>query len=102
MCHYQGGGGPPFSYAGTLYTDIGGSAPVEGATIHLIDALGTDALVTTAANGNFWSFDLVTYPVVAFVSMCPSVIPMITPVGEADGGCNKSTCHTAGFRVHVP
>ena len=102
MCHYQGGGGPPFTYGGTLYTDVAGTAPVEGATIHMIDANGTDTLVTTAANGNFWSYDLVTYPVVAFASFCPDVKPMVTPLGESDGGCNKGGCHTGGFRVHVP
>lgn len=102
MCHYQGGGGPPFTYGGTLYADLAGTLPVEGATIHMIDALGTDTRTTSAANGNFWSYDLVTFPVVAFGSMCPAVTPMVTPVGDADGSCNKSGCHTGGFRVHTP
>jgi hypothetical protein len=102
MCHYQGGGGPPFTFAGTLYADSGGAAPLAAATFHLIDALGTDVVVTTASNGNFWSIDLVTFPVVAFASLCPDVKPMLTPLGETDGSCNRAGCHTSGFRMHVP
>jgi hypothetical protein len=102
MCHYQGGGGPPFTFAGTLYAASGGGAPLAAATLHLIDALGTDVVVTTQANGNFWSFDLVTFPVVAFASLCPDVKPMVTPLGDADGSCNRAGCHTSGFRLHVP
>jgi hypothetical protein len=102
MCHYQGGGGPPFTFGGTLFADSGGSQPVAGATIHLIDANGTDILVTSQTNGNFWSVDLVTFPVIAFGSLCPDVLPMVTPVRDTDGSCNKSGCHTSGFRVHVP
>jgi hypothetical protein len=102
MCHHQGGmdGAPPFTFAGTLFDSSGGSAPVAGATIHLIDALGTDVIVQTESNGNFYSLDLVTYPVLAFSSLCPNVTPMITPLGEADGSCNSAGCHTAGFRMH--
>ncbi|HET9989697.1 MAG TPA: hypothetical protein VFQ65_14290, partial [Kofleriaceae bacterium] len=36
MCHHQGGGASPFTYAGTLY-DATGTNPVTGATIHLQD-----------------------------------------------------------------
>lgn len=102
MCHYQGGEGPPFTFAGTLYGDSGGRAPLSSATLHLIDALGTDVVVATQANGNFWSTDLVTFPVVAFASLCPDVKPMATPLGGADGSCNRAGCHTSGFRLHVP
>jgi len=102
MCHYQGGGGPPFSFGGTLYTDIAGTTPVAGAAIHVIDTMGTDAVVITAANGNFWSYDLLTFPAVAFASLCPDVTPMATPIGETDGSCNKSGCHTSGFGITVP
>ena len=102
MCHYQGGGGPPFSFGGTLFADPGGSQPIAGATIHLIDAMGTDVTVTTQTNGNFWSYDFISYPVIAFSSQCPTVTPMVTPVRNTDGSCNTSGCHTSGFRVHVP
>lgn len=102
MCHHQGGTGPPFSLAGTAYAGPGGGAPVAGATFHFIDANGTDVVVTSQQNGNFYSMDLVVFPVVAFASLCPDVTPMLTPLGAADGSCNTSGCHTSGFRVHVP
>jgi len=102
MCHYQGGEGPPFTFGGTLFADSGGTAPVVGATFHLIDALGTDVMVPTQTNGNFWSVDLVTFPVVAFASLCPDVKPMLAPLAEGEGSCNRAGCHTSGFRMHVP
>lgn len=102
MCHYQGGEGPPFTFAGTLYADSGGTTPLAGATFHLIDALGTDVVVVSQLNGNFWSVDLVTFPVVAFGSLCPDVTPMLAPLAEGDGSCNRAGCHTSGFRLHVP
>lgn len=102
MCHHQGGEGPPFTFAGTLYANPGGGTALGGATLHLIDALGTDVVVTTQRNGNFYSTDLVTFPVLAFASLCPDVKPMATPLGDADGSCNRAGCHTSGFRTHVP
>ena len=102
MCHHQGGmdGAPPFTFAGTLYDGSGGGNPVAGATLHLIDMLGTDVVVQTASNGNFYSLELLTYPVLAFASPCPTVTPMLSPLGESEGSCNQAGCHTAGFRVH--
>lgn len=102
MCHYQGGGGPPFTFGGTLFTDSGGTSPLVGGSFHLIDANGTDVVVTSQTNGNFWSTDLVTFPVVAFGSLCPDVVPMLGPLNDGDGSCNKAGCHTSGFRTHVP
>jgi hypothetical protein len=102
MCHHQGGMdmAPPFTFAGTIYDGPGGTTPVAGATFHLIDALGTDVIVQSQTNGNFYSTDLLTFPVIAFASACPDVKPMVTPIGEADGSCNRSGCHTSGFRLH--
>lgn len=102
MCHYQGGEGPPFTFGGTLFADSGGRMPLAGGTFHLIDALGTDVVVKSHGNGNFWSTDLVTFPVVAFGSLCPDVKPMLAPLHETDGSCNRAGCHTSGFRLHVP
>jgi hypothetical protein len=103
MCHYQGGEGPPFTFGGTLFTDSGGTTAVAGSSFHLIDAMGTDVIVAAQTNGNFWSTELVTFPVVTFGSLCPDVVPMLGPLHDAsDGSCNKAGCHTSGFRVHVP
>lgn len=102
MCHYQGGAdmAPPFTFAGTLFDSSGGSAPVAGTTIHLIDAVGNQSIVVSEDNGNFYSTDLLVYPVRAFTSLCPDVARMVAPLGEADGSCNRSGCHTSGFRLH--
>jgi hypothetical protein len=102
MCHHQGGmeGAPPFTFAGTLFESSGGIAPRAGGMFHLIDALGTDVVVVSELNGNFYSTELVTFPVIAFGSLCPEVKQMFAPIGEADGGCNRSGCHTSGFRLH--
>lgn len=101
-CHHQGGmeGAPPFTFAGTMYESPGGTAPVAGRAFHVIDALGMDVRVLTEANGNFYSFDLLTFPVVAFRSSCPDVVRMLAPIAEGDGSCNRSGCHTSGFRLH--
>ena len=102
MCHHQGGmdGAPPFTFAGTLFDSTGGGSPVAGATVHVIDALGTDVAVLTGTNGNFYTLELVTYPVVAFASLCPDVRPMLAPIADGDGSCNHAGCHTAGFRTY--
>ncbi len=99
-CHRQGGDATPYALAGTLYADAGGAAPVAGATLHFMDTAGLDAIVITAANGNFWSVDPITFPLVAFTARCPDVVPMVTALGEADLGCNRAGCHTSGFRIH--
>jgi hypothetical protein len=100
MCHRQGGEGMPYSIAGTLYTGNGGAMTVPGATIHIIDANGMDAIAVSQTNGNFWSTDPITCPAVAFVSLCPKVGAMVTPLAAPDASCNRAGCHTAGFRVH--
>ncbi|MEZ4402558.1 MAG: hypothetical protein R3B06_21220 [Kofleriaceae bacterium] len=99
-CHRQGGDGTPFTFGGTLYTDQGGTAPAPGITIHIKDGAGGDAVAVTATNGNFWGTDPVAAPAVAFIATCPDVIPMQAALASADGTCNRSGCHTEGFRVH--
>ncbi|TMQ15441.1 MAG: carboxypeptidase regulatory-like domain-containing protein [Deltaproteobacteria bacterium] len=103
MCHHQGGGAAPYTFAGTLY-DAAGARPVGGATIYLQDAAGNVATAITRPNGNFFTADgFAMYPAKAFVSLCPDVLEMVGPVDQATGAnCNTSGCHTAGFRVHVP
>ncbi len=102
MCHRQGVDGLPFTFAGTLY-DAAGTAPVAGATIYVQDALGNVATAVTFPNGNFYSTTGFTmYPAKTFVSLCPDVIEMISPVdGQTGANCNTSGCHTAGFRVRL-
>jgi len=103
MCHHQGGAAAPYAFAGTLY-DAAGAVPLAGATIYLQDSVGNVATAITRPNGNFFTADgFVQYPAVAFASLCPDVIEMIAPVDQVTGAnCNTSSCHTAGFRVHLP
>lgn len=103
MCHHQGGGATPFTFAGTLY-DAAGSNAVAGATIYLQDQVGNIATAVTHGQGNFFSTDgFVMYPAKAFASLCPDVIGMVSPVDMTTGAnCNTAGCHTRGFRVHVP
>ena len=102
MCHHQGGSGPPFTYAGTLYASSGGATVVSGAAIHLIDSTGTDVVALSGTNGNFYTTELVTFPALAFASLCPDVVPMIGAVEPGQGSCNAAGCHNSGFRLHVP
>ncbi|HUJ58630.1 MAG TPA: hypothetical protein VLX92_09060 [Kofleriaceae bacterium] len=104
QCHHQGGGADAFTFAGTLY-DTTGTTPLGGATIYVEDTAGNVATaVSHPGNGNFYATDgFVTYPAKAFVSLCPTVLAMESPVDEMTGAnCNTSQCHTAGFRIHLP
>jgi hypothetical protein len=100
-CHAAGGGAPTFTAAGTVYDGVAG-APVAGATIHLIDADGNDIALVSAANGNFWTTQAVTFPLTTHASACPDTMPMISPVTESGADCNTGGCHADGFRIHVP
>ncbi|MBK9037290.1 MAG: hypothetical protein IPL61_39615 [Myxococcales bacterium] len=99
-CHRQGGDATPYSIAGTLYADVGGTAPAVGITVHVLDATGADVAMVSADNGNFWSIDPIAAPAVAFSARCPDVIPMQASLGADHVGCNQAGCHTAGFRIH--
>lgn len=83
-----------------MFDSSGGLLPKPGTTFHLIDANGTDVIVASQTNGNFYSTDLVTFPVVVFQSLCPDVKPMINPIHDTEGSCNTTGCHTSGFRLH--
>lgn len=103
MCHHQGGPASPYAFAGTLY-DATGARPLAGATIYVQDSTGNIATAITRPNGNFFTADgFVEYPARAFASLCPDVREMVAPVDQLTGAsCNTSSCHTTGFRVHLP
>ncbi len=102
-CHSESGPGTPFVFAGTLYTDITGRTVAPGATIYVEDTMGNAATAISRASGNFYTTDgFVTYPAYAFVSLCPTVLPMLNHVDtETGANCNTSMCHTSDFRVHL-
>ena len=104
MCHQQGNSTLPFTFAGTVF-DAPGTTPAGGATSYLQDDLGNVATaVAHPGNGNFYAADgFVTFPAKVFVSLCPDVLEMISPVQpDVGANCNSAGCHTAGFRIHVP
>lgn len=93
---------PIYSFAGTLYTDLVGTAPVSGGTIRVIDANNVTVDVVTALNGNFWSTTPVVYPVKTEASRCPDTIPMVAPVQESGADCNSGGCHDGDYRAYLP
>src|SRR5690606_31148111 len=84
-CHLpgqNGPGAPEFQLAGTLYTDKAGAAVVAGGTVVVTDANGTDIPLITASNGNFYTAQLITFPVAVKVSKCPTSMSMPDPVQQ--------------------
>ncbi|HTM22350.1 MAG TPA: hypothetical protein VL172_17640 [Kofleriaceae bacterium] len=101
-CHAAGGEGPLFTLGGTLFSSVGGTAPVAGATITVHPATGADLALITASNGNFWSTQALTFPLTVGANGCPSVRTMPNPVAADGAGCNGAGCHDAGSRIHLP
>ncbi|MBW2260490.1 MAG: hypothetical protein JRG91_00845 [Deltaproteobacteria bacterium] len=97
-CHASMGGSLQWTIAGTLYDDASGSAPVGGATIIATEAGGTEHLLVTHPNGNFYTNAAVTFPVTVAASKCPDHAEMSSTV--SNGSCNS--CHNSTFRVHLP
>jgi hypothetical protein len=97
-CH-AGGGAPPFTLGGTLYSAATGGVAVAGATINVTDAAGKTVKIVSANNGNFWTTTALTFPVKVDASLCPSTLPMSATV-SGNGACNN--CHNSTLRVHVP
>jgi hypothetical protein len=95
-CHNHG-----FSLAGTLYTSATGSKPVVGASITVVDGAGNTLDMVSQQNGNFWTKQVLVFPVKVTASLCPDVRKMPVAV-PAKTGCNK--CHQIGAvgRIHLP
>lgn len=101
-CHDGSSDAPTWTLAGTLYTDVGGSAPRPGAHIVVVDAAQNELVLQVAQNGNFYTDEEVTFPVQVRGTACPEDMEMSTPVDASSGSCNKSGCHASGFRAFVP
>jgi hypothetical protein len=96
-----------FSVAGTLYTTGTGSTAISGATITVIDASGQSQDLVTQANGNFYSFTAVTFPLKIYASECQisqTAQMMVSQVqSSSNGGCNSGACHGGSQgAVHLP
>jgi hypothetical protein len=94
-CHLAGsvGGGPAWTFAGTLYTDAAKTAPKAGATIRVTSG-GQTFSATTDADGNFSGATAVTFPANTSATSCPSLTPMVGTLVQGQGGCNQ--CHVTG------
>jgi hypothetical protein len=104
-CHVTGGAAANhvFSFAGTVYKDIQGTAPAPQAEVRVVNAQGAQlALVNADQDGNFWYEG----PAVAGNSKTAardgdSLHLMQTAI--ANGACNAAGgCHAAGNRIYVP
>jgi hypothetical protein len=101
-CHDGNGAAPRWTAAGTIYTTIAGTAPLPGATIHLVDADGVEVVLLSATNGNFWTTQDLAFPLTAKASRCPDTQEMPIGVQLASASCNKGGCHDADMRIALP
>jgi len=92
-CHGTGGAGGAFTYAGTAYTQQGGTTPSTGVTIRVKFGSTTSTTVTDDA-GNFHSSDPITFPATTDITSCPTVTAMVNGLATGQGACNN--CHVAG------
>jgi len=92
MCH------PEMTAAGTLFADPAGSTYVQGATVRLTDATGSEIDIVTTYNGNFYTYGPLSFPVSALASRCPDTAAMSAPASHGD--CNQ--CHGVGSRINLP
>ncbi len=89
-CH-SGNGGPVYTIGGTLFDISRGGSPVGGATVVVTDGNGMRLNLVTGSNGNFFSDQPVTYPLLVEASQCPHVNHMVSLSNQ--GGCNQGGCH---------
>lgn len=99
-CHAQGGTGPQFQIAGTVYKADGTTANA-GVWVRLKPAAGgTGGAAITDTAGNFrLSAGTVpmAFPALTETSVCPTVTPMSGQLAANGGGnCNASGCHLRG------
>ncbi len=102
QCHKSGGSGPQFTLGGTLYDGLNSSNAVNGATLRIIDANGTELALHSTLNGNFYTTQSLTFPLSVSGSSCPDTKKMISPVNANGADCNSAGCHDSSFRIHLP
>lgn len=94
-CHNHG-----FTLAGTLYTNATGNTGFGGATITIQDSANRTIDLVVSSNGNFYTSQPITFPVLVVASACPSAVRM--QANAANGNCNG--CHVGGTnsQMHLP
>jgi hypothetical protein len=100
-CHASGGAGVAFVYAGTVFTDATGTTPAAGVEVRVRTDNGTDAIVYTDANGNFFDrTEAITFGAAAGVRTAAATQLMVNEA--ANGNCNSCHNGTAQAYIHVP
>jgi hypothetical protein len=74
-CHGEGGTGPRFQFAGTVYK-ADRITPNAGVTVRVAGMGGMPPISDSA--GNFSSTSPITFPTMTDVTACPTVTPMLT------------------------
>lgn len=101
-CHLAGGGGPTFTFSGTVSTAADGNTPKPGATVKV--EFGTTTIAAVAdEDGNFYSTQTITLPAKTLATSCPTVAPMVGMIVTGGGNCNN--CHINGGTttpIYVP
>jgi hypothetical protein len=89
---------PAWTVAGTVFATENGGAGVEGASVHLTDALGATLTLVTNAAGNFYTAEPLVFPLRARVDYAGQSHEMEPDVEY--GGCNA--CHRLPPRQDAP
>ena len=99
-CHGQGGQGPQFQFAGTVYK-TGGTVASAGVTVRVTSGAGAaapDYITDTAGNFHIPAGTLMgAFPgAKVLVTACPTApARMATPLNQGDGNCARAGCHVA-------
>jgi hypothetical protein len=102
-CH-TGNGAPKFSFAGTIYKTIQGTAPAPGAQVRVVNAQGQQlALVNADQDGNFWYENAANVAANSKTAARDGDSTHLMAGAIAAGSCNAGGgCHAAGNRIYVP
>jgi len=98
-CHDHG-----FTLSGTLYNSPTGIAPMIGATVTIVDKNNKSVDAVSQQNGNFYTTEILVFPVMVRASACPDHVDMNAAV-VAKSGCNSVGCHTPNVGqgvIHLP
>lgn len=92
-----------FAYSGTVYSDLNGSAAVNGATVTVTENDGTVRTFTSNSVGNFYSND--GNPGSGYTVSVSSPDGSLTynmASSASIGGCNNGNCHNSSLRIYAP
>ena len=101
-CH-NGGGGPKFGFAATVFTDTAGTTPAVNYEVIVVDSTGAIFKASTDADGNVWQPDVPVFKPPGFVGVRNGTKTAKMSGSITNGSCNAGLCH-AGPQgaIHVP